>query len=120
MGVEQRDVYLLPPTHDSSLIEHPFIVLSVKDANDYEGTFVGVMITSSSNYLDDFSFRLDNQMFDKPLGKQGSHARMHLITLCVSDAIKGTRINKMKPFYFKQLMKSIGDLIFNYDFTPIE
>lgn len=120
MVVEQRDVYLLPPTHDDSLIEHPFIVLSCKEANNYEGSFVGVMITSSTNYLDEFSFRLTDQMFEKPLDKGGSHARMHLVTLCVDATIKGKRINKMKPASFKQLMKSIGEIVFNYDFIPID
>ena len=120
MSVEQREVYLLPPTHDSSIVEHPFIVLSCKTANEYEGTFVGVMITSSSNYHDDYSFDLSDQMFERPLDKPNSHARMHLVTLCLDNTIKGKRINKMKPAYFKQLMRSIGDLVFNYDFIPIE
>jgi mRNA-degrading endonuclease toxin of MazEF toxin-antitoxin module len=119
MTVEQRDVYLFPPTHDSKLEHHPFIVLSTKEANEYEKTFVAVMVTSSDIYRDDFSFELTDGMFDGPLPKKDSHVRMHLLTLCIEKHIKGPRINRMKPAYFKQLMKSIGDLIFNYDFNPL-
>jgi len=116
MAVEQREVYLLPHPFDSQVEEHPFIVLSVREANDYENTFIGVMITSSEKYQDDFSFQLTDEMFESPLGKKNSHARMHLLQLCLNEEIKGRRLNKMKPFYFRQLMKSIGDLIFHFDF----
>lgn len=119
MSVEQREVYLLPPTHNSRLEDHLYIVLSTKESNEYENTFVGVMITSSDIYRDDYSFELSDAMFEKPLDKKNSHARMHLLTLCVGKDIVGRRINRMKPLFFKQLMKSIGDLIFDYSFTPL-
>lgn len=120
MAVEQREVYLLPFPLESSVEDHLFIVLSVRSANEYENTFIAVMITSSEKYFDDFSFELSNEMFDAPLKKEGSHARMHLLQLCMNHEIIGKRVTKMKPQYFKQLMRSIGDLIFHYDFTPIE
>jgi hypothetical protein len=119
MTVEQRDVFLFPPTHDTKLVHHPFIVLSTKDANMHEGSFVAAMITSSDYHHDDYSFDLTDDMFEKPLDKKDSHVRMHLMTLCIERHIKGARINRMKAPYFKQLMKSIGDLVFNYNFTPI-
>jgi hypothetical protein len=119
MAVEQREVYLLPFTFTSEVEDHLFIVLSVRRANEYENTFIAVMITSSERHFDDFSFKLSNEMFDVPLTKENSHARMHLLQLCMNEEIKGKRITKMKPLYFKQLMAAIGDLIFNYDFAPI-
>ena len=119
MSVEQRDVYLLPPTHNSRLEAHPYIVLSIKESNDYENTFVGVMITSSDVYRDDYSFDLSDAMFERPLDKKNSHARIHLLTLCVGKDIVGRKINRMKPLYFKQLMKSIGNLVFDYSFVPL-
>ncbi len=119
MPVEQRDVYLFPPMHNSKLANHPCIVLSTKLANDYENTFIAVMITSSEAYRDDFSFALRDEMFEDPLHKQNSHARMHLVTLCLQHDIVGKRINRMKPFYFKELMAAIGDLVFGYDFKPL-
>jgi len=117
MTVEQRDVFLLPPTHDN-IDDHLFIVLSTQEANDYEGTFIGVMITDSDVWHDDFSFDLRDEMFETPLRKKTSHARMHLVTLCLEQTIVGKRTNRMKPFYFKQLMASIGDLVFGYSFKP--
>jgi hypothetical protein len=119
MAVEQRDVYLFPPMHDSDLANHPYIVLSTKLANEYENTFIAVMITSSDVYRDDFSFPLRDEMFDDQLDKKNSHARMHLVTLCLQHDIVGKRINRMKPFYFKELMAAIGDLVFGYEFKPL-
>ena len=119
MPIEQRDVYLVPPPFNSQLEDHPFIVLSVKEANEYEGTFVCVMITSMA-HKDDYSFLLEDAMFEQPLRKQNCHVRMHLLTLCLRPEITGNRLNKMKLFYFNELMKSIGDLIFNYDFSPLQ
>jgi hypothetical protein len=120
MAIEQRDVFLIPPPFNSELEDHLFVVLSVKDANEYEGTFICVMITSSERYKDDYSFLLSDNMFESPLRKSTSHIRMHLLTLCLTNEVIGTRVNRMKSFYFKELMKTIGDLIFNYDFTPME
>ena len=120
MAVEQREVYLLPFPLTSEVEDHLFIVLSVRQANEYESTFIAVMITSSEGYFDDFSFELSNEMFDIPLAKENSHARMHLLQLCMNTEIIGKRITKMRPPYFKQLMRAIGDLIFHYNFTPIE
>lgn len=118
MTVEQRDVFLYPPSHEQ-LEDHLFIVLSNKESNEYEKTFIGVMITSSDVYRDDYSFPLQDEMFESPLVKKNSHARMHLLTLCLQEAINGPRrINKMKATYFKQLMAAIGELIFGYNFTP--
>jgi len=119
MAVEQREVYLLPFPLTSEVKDHLFIVLSVRQANEYENTFIAVMITSFEEYFDDFSFELSNEMFDIPLTKGNSHARMHLLQLCLNKEIIGKRITKMKPQYFKQLMRSIGDLVFHYNFTPI-
>ena len=114
----QRDVFLLPHPFDSKVDFHPFIVLSTQEANEYENTFTAVMITSSEYRRDDFSFDLVNEMFDHPLPKTNCHVRMHLLTLCLTEEIRGNKLNRMKEVYFKQLMLAIGDLIFNYDFLP--
>jgi PemK-like, MazF-like toxin of type II toxin-antitoxin system len=120
MAVKQREVYLLPhPINPKEQQEHPFIVLSVEDSNANESTFIAVMITSSQLKIDDHSFHLTDAMFEHRLDKQGCHARMHLMMLCLNKEIVGRKLNTMKETYFKQLMKSIGDLIFHYDFTPL-
>jgi hypothetical protein len=119
MAVNQRDVYLLPHPYGNNHGEpHLHIVLSVLEANQYENTFVAVMITSSSVTRDDFSFTLYDQMFEKPLAKKNCHVRMHLMTLSFGEDIDRPKINTMKPAPFKELMRSIGDLIFDYEFLP--
>jgi len=120
MEISQRDVFILDPPFAENLTQHPFIVLSCKESHLVEGTFIGVMITSSKHYKDDYSFNLTDEMFESPLEKQDCHARMHLVTLFYEGEIKGRKINKMKVFYFKQLMKTIGELVFNYNFIPLQ
>ena len=120
MAVKQREVYYLPhPIDPATEDDHPFIVLSVEESNSHENTFIAVMITSSPYTRDDHSFDLTNEMFEDHLKKTGCHARMHLIMLCLNNEILGKRVTTMKEFYFKQLMKSIGDYVFNYDFKPL-
>ena len=76
------------------------------------------MITSSALTRNDFSFPLHDQMFEKPLAKKDCHVRMHLMTLSFGEDIDRPKINTMKNAPFKELMSSIGDLIFDYDFLP--
>jgi hypothetical protein len=118
LNIQQRDVYLLPHPINSSEGQHPFIVLSIDSANNHEDTFIAVMITSSEIHYDDYSFDLLDEMFEKPLDKENSHVRMHLFNLCLPKEVIGKRINKIKIKYFKELMKSIGDLVFNFNFSP--
>jgi len=119
MAINQRQVYLLPhPLGNGE--PHYHIVLSIREANDHEQTFLAAMITTSPVYYDDFSFDLSDEMFDKPLPKAGSHVRMHLIMLERNEDIcKHPSIATMKVEYFNQLMRSIGEAIFNFKFLPI-
>lgn len=117
--VNQRDVYLLPFPLNNNTPDHLFIVLSTQESNQIEGTFIAVMITTSDINYDDYSFDLTDEMFEYDLKKEKSHARMHLLTLWFNNDIAGKRVNRMKEFYFRQLMSSIGDLIFNYNFEPL-
>lgn len=119
--VNQREVYMLPfpAVLDDGETNHPFIVLSCDEANDNnDHTFIGVMITSS-RFTDDNSFYLTDEMFEKPLAKQNCHVRMHLITLCIKEDIQRARVNKMREKHFHQLMKTIGELVFNYKFEKM-
>lgn len=121
--INQREVYLLPyPFGSSQGADHPHIVLSIKDTNNHENTFLAVMITSSTIIHDELSFDLTDDMFDKPLAKQNCHARMHLIMLAMNKEVVG-RIGKplctMKKSYFEQMMKTIGEMVFNYKLTPL-
>lgn len=44
---------------------------------------------------------------------------MHLITIYLGEEIIGKKLNTMKEFYFKQLMTTIGEMVFNYRFEKI-
>lgn len=81
MAINQRDVYLLPFPLRGVVQAHPFIVLSIREANEIENSFIAVMITSLDVHKDDYSFDLNDSLFEKPLPKKGSHVRMHLITI---------------------------------------
>jgi hypothetical protein len=120
MPINQREVYILPHPWDNDAEKHPFIVLSCLDANNHERTFLAVMITSEPKRIDDFSFLLQDGMFERPLKYPNCHARMHLIMMALNEDTEDLPpVNKMKKGYFDQLMKSIGDLIFNFDFSPL-
>jgi mRNA-degrading endonuclease toxin of MazEF toxin-antitoxin module len=118
MPINQREVYLLPHPFDTTAEAHPHIILSHRDANNHERTFIAVMITSSPR-KDDFSFDLVDDMFEKPLAKQGCHVRMHLLTLALDEDISSHLLTKMKKQYFDELMRSIGDIVFNFEFSPL-
>lgn len=124
MPINQRDVYLLPfPLQSRNPVEdHLHIVLSITDANNNEGTFVSVMITSSPIFHDELSFDLSDDMFEHPLREANSHVRMHLIPLSKNNEIVQQRlnpVNRMKKRYFDEMMRQIGEMVFNFDFTPL-
>jgi hypothetical protein len=119
MVIKQRDVYILPHPISKSGDPHPFIVLSVQESNEHESTFIAVMVTSEPGRFNDHSFALTNDMFISDLKYPKCHARMHLMMLCLNSEIIGSKKNEMKAFPFQQLMKSIGAIIFNYEFKPL-
>jgi len=118
MPPSQREVYFLEYPPPGVTGRHPHIVLSVKESNGATSTFVAAMITTSDSFYDDYSFDLTDAMFDRPLAKDGSHVRMHLVTLCLDEDRIGPPVNKMKKFHFDQLMKTIGEMVFGFDFSP--
>ncbi|WP_295118088.1 type II toxin-antitoxin system PemK/MazF family toxin [uncultured Chitinophaga sp.] len=120
MKVSQRDVFLLPhPLGNENGEPHPHIVLSTNDANHCEETFIAVMFTSSTFTVDEYSFKLDNSMFEKPLQKEYSHVRIHLVCLAVNEAILSHKLNRMKAGAFDNLMKEIGEMLFEFEFQRL-
>ncbi len=83
---------------------HPVIVISNNEVNEYEETFVGVMISSSVNY-DEYTVKIDNKMLTNPLSKP-SQIRSHLIqTFSFSDI--ENKISALKKDYFNGILKKI-------------
>ncbi len=116
MPIKQREVYYFP--HPQTKVPHLFIVLSVEDANEYENSFVGVMITTSDYYNQDLSFFVNDDMFLHPLKYSDSKVRMHLIAFCKQSNL-GNPVNEMKEPFFKNMMREIGDIVFGYSFKPL-
>lgn len=100
--------------------KHYFVVLSGNEANKNINTFIGVMITTSNKYYDDYSFDVEEGMFDPALPKESSHIRMSLVSLCIDNKIIGQRKAVMKERFFCQLMETIGDLMFGFEFKRMK
>ena len=65
---------------------HPAIVLSNKLVQEVEGYFVCVMMTST-DFDDEFSFVIDDNMLIRPLKRPHCEARCHLINFVPIDSI---------------------------------
>lgn len=114
MIINQRDVSNYNfPFPDGKWKAHPVIVLSTPQVILVEQTFIGIPISHSALHNDNlFSFPLYDSSFDKPLAYNGSHARMHLITVLRTNEIIGKAINKMKQDDFNELFSQIQEMVF--------
>jgi len=94
---------------------HPAIVLSNKLVQEIEGYFVCVMMTSS-DFDDEFSFVINDNMLTKPLKRKHCEARCHLINFVPIDAIiVNKHRNQIKVSPFKDLIKKINNSTFSTD-----
>lgn len=98
MIYKQRDVVKVPAPLPSGEIEvHPFLILSCKLASSRENYYTGVMMTSSK-HTDQFSFYLEDNMFERPLDRSNCQLRLYIIVSFPEHQIKGilTIMHKMK------------------------
>lgn len=117
MAINQRDVFLLKL---EDVPDHPCIVVSSSASNDFEGSFLAVLITSNGAN-DTMTFPLFDQMFETPLPKKNSQARCHMMFLNREKHIIGNKsvpLNRMKEAPFNELMKQIGECVFNFNIEP--
>lgn len=92
---------------------HPAIVLSNKLVQEVEGYFVCVMMTST-DFDDEFSFVIKDNMLIKPLNRSHCEARCHLINFVPIDSIiLNNHRNQIKIDAFKDLIKKINDSTFS-------
>lgn len=92
---------------------HPAIVLSNKLVQEVEGYFVCVMMTST-DFDDEFSFVIDDNMLIRPLKRPHCEARCHLINFVPIDSIiLNNHRNQIKIKPFKDLIKKINDSTFS-------
>ena len=95
---------------------HMVIVLSVREAIDLEEAFIGVVITDSLHYDDEFSFWLRDSMLTRPLNSR-SQVRLHLInTFLCKQLIQGKHRNQMKQVDFKERIRRINEMTFGVSF----
>ncbi len=94
---------------------HPAIVLSNKLVQETEGYFVCVMMTSS-DFDDEFSFVIEDDMLTKPLNRDHCEARCHLINFVPIDTIISNKHrNQIKIGPFKKLIQKINNSTFSTD-----
>ncbi len=117
MSIKQRQIveveFRLPP--DGKFLRHPCIVLSNQEINDEEEGFIGVMLTSQSDYRgDEYSFEIHNDMLTKPHTLPFCAARMHLIgNFLYKDIIKNSSWgNDIRTDPFRRLVTLINRTTF--------
>ena len=49
---------------------HPVLIISNNEINEFQDHFIGVMLSSSIKFNDDYSFWLENKMLTKPTRKK--------------------------------------------------
>jgi hypothetical protein len=118
--LRQRDVIIvydrLPP--DGKTQKHPFIVLSCQRAIEFQHSFIGIMMTSSENYDDAFSYYVTDEMFEKPLKEENCQLRLHIISHLMEHDLDETvkqPVNRMKKIDFDKLLDEIFNLTFSLD-----
>ncbi len=116
--LKQRDLVMvhdrLPP--DGKVEKHPFVIISCGKAIRHENSFIGVMMTGSEVYDDDFTFLVSNHMFEKPLMKSGCQLRLHIISnLMMHDLEPAHAVNRMKRADFQDLLDELFSVTFFLD-----
>jgi hypothetical protein len=83
--VSQRDIVEVPTSTivTSEAETHPVIVLSNAAAIEMEGNFIGVMLTSSKKFDDEYTLEIYDTMLTRPMNKY-CQARTHLIGFFLS------------------------------------
>lgn len=112
MKYNQRDlVWLTEPTilPDGSELDHPVLIISCRAANSKEDYYNVVMMTGSE-YEDLFSFKLEDDMFEAPLGKSKCQFRTYIIFSIREVKIKKLA-NRMKRIHFVALLDRIKDYV---------
>ena len=109
--IYQRDIVEVDfKLSNGEIKKHPVLVLSNDNAIKKENSFVCVMISGSTTY-DDFSFELNDEMFNF-IPKKKSQVRLHLIaTVMLIDVNR--KIGNIKSTYFGCIVNKIKDKVFN-------
>ena len=116
----QRDVVeIFDRLPNGKVLNHPVIILSTQAVIDQTEQFLGVMMTSSGNYDDQFSYWITHEMFTRPLPKSGCQLRLHLISLYRVTHIYRDLRTRMKIRDFEALMDEVFRLPLGIDYEDV-
>ena len=116
MNYYQRSVVEVTFNLPQGTEAHPAIIISCDNANIEESTIVCVMTTSDKTE-DDFTFRLNPQMFEGKFPLISYQARLHLVSMFSAE--KDVIVNRhhgirMKSEHFDRIMERIFLVTFGY------
>jgi mRNA interferase MazF len=97
---------------------HPAIIISNEDVYDVENGYICVIMTSSKNFIDKFTFEITENMLERPNNKEFSQARCHLVTFVFEQHLgnKNNAKNTLKPNSVERLISFINETSFSEDY----
>lgn len=99
--------FLLDLPYQESLKPHPFIIISNEEVFEQDGMYICVMLTHSE-YIDQFTFEIKEEMLIKKGDGKFSQVRCHLVVNIKEKDITVTGIrNSMKNRYVDRLVSHI-------------
>lgn len=92
---------------------HPILIISCNSVNSKGDYYTGMMM-SATDYVDSYSFKVTNEMFEGHLRKENCHLRTYIIISIKEDQIQ-KKINKMGAIHFKNLIKQVFEYVLFLD-----
>ena len=114
MNYQQRDlVYVEQALPSGEVQKHPFLIISCRAASSKEAYHTAVMMTASS-YTDQFTFKVEDDMFESPLRKQNCQLRLYILVSFAETKSKEL-VTRMKKVHFKNVVQQIKDYVLAVD-----
>lgn len=113
---KQRDLVWLkepPLMPDGKHLDHPVMIISCAAANSKENHYTAVMMTASPN-IDQFSFKVTDEMFESPLAKKNCQIRLYILFTVPEEKIKSFA-NRMKSIHFNNVIRNITSYVLAAD-----
>ena len=97
---------------------HPAVIISNQDVYDTDEGYVCVIMTSSKEFIDKFTFEITENMLQRPNNKGFSQARCHMITFVRESHLvdKNYPKNTLKPNAVERLIAFINEETFSDDY----
>jgi mRNA interferase MazF len=96
---------------------HPAIIISNQEVYDADDGYICVIMTSSNNFVDKFTFELTDEMLQNPNNKKFSQARCHMVTFVHENHIYDKYPkNTLKPNSVERLIAHINQVSFSDDY----